>query len=295
MNLISIADFSFEDIKSVIEKSIEFKSGHREFLKNKSLAMIFEKPSTRTRVSFEVAMTQLGGHALYLNWRDLQLGRGESITDTARVLSSYVDGIMIRAYKHDTITEFAKSSRVPVINGLSDVEHPCQSLADLLTIREFKGDFSNLKFAWIGDGNNVCHSSILACAITGMKISVACPKGYEPKKEILSKAEEIEGDFEVINDPFEAAENADILYTDVWVSMGDEKQKEKRMKDFKGFQINEELLKIAKKDAIMMHCLPAHIGEEITEGIMYGKNSVIFEQAENRLHSQKGLLFRLLR
>lgn len=298
MNLISMVDLSIADIMDMLDKAEDMKEKRRhgktvDLLRNKSLAMLFEKPSTRTRASFEVAMTDLGGHALCLNWQDIQLGRGESIEDTARVLSSYVNGIMMRA-NHAKILKMAKSASVPVINGLTELEHPCQSLADLLTIREYKGKFSGLKFGWIGDGNNVCNSSILACALTGMNIVVACPKGYEPDAEIVKKSKSIGGNTKVTYDPQEAAKNADVLYTDVWVSMGDEAQKKKRMRDFKGFQINADIVKMAKDDIIVMHCLPAHRGEEIASDIIDDPHSVIFEQAENRLHAQKALLVRLL-
>ena len=298
MNLISMVDLSIADIMDMLTKAEDMKEKRRhgktfDLLRNKSLAMLFEKPSTRTRASFEVAMADLGGHALCLNWQDIQLGRGESIEDTARVLSSYVNGIMMRA-NHAKALKMAKSSSVPVINGLTELEHPCRSLADLLTIREYKGKFSGLKFGWIGDGNNVCNSSILACAITGMNIIVACPEGYEPNAEILEKSRILGGNTKITYDPQEAAKNADILYTDVWVSMSDEAQKKKRMRDFKGFQINADVVKMAKDDVIVMHCLPAHRGEEIAPDIIDDPHSVIFEQAENRLHAQKALLVKLL-
>ncbi|MDD3420888.1 MAG: ornithine carbamoyltransferase [Methanocellales archaeon] len=296
MNLISMADLSLEDIMDILDKAEDMKGKRKQgvdLLRNKSLAMLFEKPSTRTRASFEVAMTELGGHAICLNWQEIQLGRGESMEDTARVLSSYVNGIMIRA-EHSKVLEMAKSSSVPVINGLTELEHPCQSLADLLTIREFKGKFSGMKFGWIGDGNNVCNSSILAGALVGMKVVVACPKGYEPNAEILERSRLLGGNTKITYDPLEAAKNADMLYTDVWVSMGDEVQKKKKMLDFKGFQINADVLKVAKDDVIVMHCLPAHRGEEIAPNIIDDPHSVIFEQAENRLHAQKALLVKLL-
>ncbi|MDD2666341.1 MAG: ornithine carbamoyltransferase [Methanocellales archaeon] len=296
MNFISMADLSPEDILDILDKAEDMKGKRKQgvdLLRNKSLVMLFEKPSTRTRASFEVAMTELGGHAICLNWQEIQLGRGESLEDTARVLSSYVNGIMIRA-EHSKVLKMAKSSSVPVINGLTELEHPCQSLADLLTIREFKGGFSGLKFGWIGDGNNVCNSSILAGALVGMKVVVACPKGYEPNADILEKSRILGGNTKITHDVREAAKNADILYTDVWVSMGDEAQKKKRMLDFKGFQINADVVKMAKDDVIVMHCLPAHRGAEIAPEIIDDPHSVIFAQAENRLHAQKALLVRLL-
>ena len=300
MNFISICDFNPNQIKDLLDSAISLKKKRKnneitnDLLKNKSLAMLFEKSSTRTRVSFEVAMTDFGGHALYLNWRDIQLDRGEPIEDTAQVLSSYVHGVMIRAYKHDTVLKMAEHSAVPVINGLSDLEHPCQSLADLMTIKEAKGNFSGLKFGWVGDGNNVCNSSILSCALMGMEINVACPKGYEPNPGILAKAKSLGCKLKITNNPKQAAKGADVLYTDVWVSMGDEEEKEDRLKKFEPFQINKDLVETANDDVIVMHCLPAHRGQEITDEIMRDFNSVIFNQAENRMHAQKALLLKLL-
>ncbi len=256
--------------------------------------MLFEKSSTRTRVSFEVAMTELGGHAIYLNYKDIQLGRGESVADTARVMSRYVHAIMGRVYKHETLTELARYATVPIINGLSDLEHPCQLLADLLTIREYKGKFRGLNFTWIGDGNNVCNSTILACALTGMKMTVACPEGYEPNYDIVLKAKELGGVVNIIYDPMSAAKKADILSTDVWVSMGDEEEYDQRLRDFKPFQINSKLLEQARHDVMVLHCLPAHRGEEISTDVIDGPNSAVFDQAENRLHVQKALLLKLL-
>lgn len=299
MHFLSIADLKYREILGLLNDAIALKAErkHGKFsrkLKGKSLAMIFEKPSTRTRVSFEVAMTELGGHALYLDTSTLQLGRGETIEDTARVLSRYVHAIMIRAYKHETVVSLASASNVPVINGLDDLEHPCQTLADLMTILEFKKSFKGLKFAWIGDGNNVCNSSILACAITGMSMAVACPEGYEPDKAIVAKARKMGGKLEIIRSPEKAAREADVLYTDVWVSMGDEAEKEKRKRDFAKYQINSSLLEKAKRGAIVLHCLPAHRGDEITSEVVDGPNSKVLDQAENRLHTQKALLLKLI-
>lgn len=296
MNFISISDFSKEELISLVKNALEMKkSGKRsEALGGKTLALIFEKPSTRTRVSFEVAMRHLGGDVIYLSSSELQLGRGETLKDTARVLSGYVDGVAMRVYKHESIVEFASSSSVPVINALSDVEHPCQTLGDLMTIVEKKGKTKGLRFAWIGDGNNVCNSSILACALTGMEIVVACPKGYEPDDGVIKKARKLGGEVSIVNKPKEAAKDADIIYTDVWVSMGTEKEAKKREADFRDYQINRKLLEVAKKDAIVMHCLPAHRGKEITDDVLDGRNSVVFQQAENRLHSQKALLAKLI-
>jgi len=263
-------------------------------LKGKTLAMIFEKPSTRTRVSFEVGMWQLGGYALYLSAGDLQLGRGETIADTAQVLSRYVDGIMARVFAHQAILDLVKYSRVPVINGLSDFTHPCQGLADLFTIYEKKGRLSGLRLAYVGDGNNVAHSLLYGCSKVGMNITLATPKGFEPAPEVVSKAKE-EGkksgcEVRVTKDPKEAVKGADIVYTDVWASMGKEKEHEKRVKVFKPYQVNGKLVKEAEKDYIFMHCLPAHRGQEVTDEVADSENSVIFDQAENRLHTQKALL-----
>jgi ornithine carbamoyltransferase len=256
--------------------------------------MIFEKPSTRTRVSFEVGMWQLGGYALYLSASDLQLGRGETVADTAQTLSRYVNGIMARVFAHQTILDLIKFSSVPVINGLSDFTHPCQALADLFTIYEKKGRLSGLKLAYVGDGNNVAHSLLDGCSKVGMNITLACPKGYEPNPAVVSKAKE-EGKRSgsqviVTKDPEEAVREADIIYTDVWASMGQEKEHEKRVKIFKPFQVNAKLVKEAKEDYLFMHCLPAHRGEEVTDEVADSKNSIIFDQAENRLHTQKALL-----
>jgi ornithine carbamoyltransferase len=288
-----------EEIEQILTTSELLKSqlvrgeGH-PLLKGKTLAMIFEKPSTRTRVSFEVGMWQLGGYALYLSASDLQLGRGETIADTAQVLSRYVDGIMARVFAHQTILDLIKYSRVPVINGLSDLTHPCQGLADLFTIYEKKGRLSGLKLAYVGDGNNVANSLLYGCSKVGMDITLACPKGYEPNPDVVSKAKE-EGKrsgckVKVTKDPKEAVREADIIYTDVWTSMGKEKERGKRLKVFKPYQVNGKLVKVAKDDYLFMHCLPAHRGEEVTDEVADSGNSVIFDQAENRLHTQKGLL-----
>ncbi len=296
-DLISVLDVK-DELKEILRRAGEMKKKCKngEYptpLENKSLGMIFEKPSTRTRISFEVGTTQLGGHALYLSPKDLQLGRGETIADTAKVLSRYVDGIMYRAFDHEMMVELAENSSVPVISGLDDKEHPCQILADLLTIKEKKGDFDQ-KLTYVGDGNNVCNSLLLGSAIVGMDMVACTPEDYRPDQEIFEKAVELgkENGAEIKhhNTPIEAVENADIIYTDVWISMGDEDEKEKRKKDFKEYQVNKELLKPAKDDVIVMHCLPAHRGLEITSEVMDGPHSVVFDQAENRLHAQKGLM-----
>ena len=298
-NILSFADLSYEEIIELLDSASDLKDKRArgemtEVFKNKTLAMLFEKSSTRTRLSFEIAMSELGGRAIFLSARDIQIGRGESIADTARVMSRYVSGIMARVHKHETLTELSKYSTVPVINALSDLEHPCQLLADLLTIRERKGTLKGLKFTWLGDGNNVCNSAILACALTGMKISVACPKGYEPNNSIVEKAKELGGDVDITHDPVKAAKNADVFYTDVWVSMGDEDEAEQRLIDLKPYQINSKLLEHAKHDVIVLHCLPAHRGEEITAEVVDGPHSAVFDEAENRLHAQKALLLKLL-
>jgi ornithine carbamoyltransferase len=298
-SLDSLFHLTREEIEQILKTSelLKFQLLRGEehlLLKGKTLAMIFEKPSTRTRVSFEVGMWQLGGYALYLSTSDLQLGRGETIADTAQVLSRYVGGIMARVFAHQTILDLAKYSRVPVINGLSDFSHPCQGLADLFTIYEKKGRLSGLRLAYVGDGNNVAHSLLYGCSKVGINITLACPKGFEPDPEVVSKAEE-EGkksgcEVRITKDPKEAVKGADIVYTDVWASMGKEKEHEKRMKVFKPYQVNGKLVKEAEEDYIFMHCLPAHRGEEVTDEVADSENSVIFDQAENRLHTQKALL-----
>jgi ornithine carbamoyltransferase len=298
-SLDSLFHLTKEEIEEILKTSESLKSQlyrgeEHPLLKGKTLAMIFEKPSTRTRVSFEVGMWQLGGYALYLSAGDLQLGRGETIADTAQTLSRYVNGIMARVFAHQIILDLVKYSSVPVINGLSDFTHPCQGLADLFTIYEKKGRLRGLKLAYVGDGNNVAHSLLYGCSKVGMNITLACPKEYEPNREVVSKARE-EGKrnrckVEVENDPKEAVRDADIIYTDVWASMGKEKEREKRVKILKPYQVNSKLVRGAKEDYLFMHCLPAHRGEEVTDEVADSKNSVIFDQAENRLHTQKALM-----
>jgi ornithine carbamoyltransferase len=298
-SLASLYDLTREEIEEILKTSellkLQLLRGQEHpILKGKTLAMIFEKPSTRTRISFEVGMWQLGGYALYLSASDLQLGRGETIADTAQVLSRYVNGIMARVFKHQTILDLVKFSKVPVINGLSDLTHPCQGLADLFTIYEKKGKLSGLKLGYVGDGNNVAHSLLYGCSKVGMDMTLACPKGYEPNPEVVSKAKEEAKrngcKINVTNDPKEAARGADIIYTDVWASMGQEKEHEKRVKIFKPYQVNSQLVKEVKEDYLFMHCLPAHRGEEVTDEVADSKNSVIFDQAENRMHTQKALM-----
>lgn len=298
-HLISVADLNHDEVIELLDVAEDLKEKRArgkltDLLKNRSLAMLFEKSSTRTRVSFEVSMADLGGQSIFLSSKDMQIGRGETVADTAVVLSRYVHCITARVNSHDTILEIAAHSSVPVINALSDVEHPCQILSDLLTIREYKNHFTGLKYVWVGDGNNVCNSAILGCAIVGMKMVVACPPGYEPDEKIVKQAIELGGDITILNDPFEAAKDADILYTDVWVSMGDEDEVEKRLQDLKDYQISSALLACAKNDAIVMHCMPAHRGQEIAAEVMDGPHSVVYDQAENRLHAQKALLLKMI-
>lgn len=302
-DFLTLADYSKEEIEYLLHLALELKekqqNGERYTpLSGKTLAMIFEKPSTRTRVSFEVGMVQLGGHALHLSSRDLQIGRGETIADTARVLSEYVDAIMIRTFEHEKVEELAHYATIPVINGLTDDDHPCQALADLLTIYEVKGKLQGLKLAYIGDGNNMAHALMLAAAKAGMDCAIASPKGYEPKETIVKKAKYIASEsgatIVVTNDPYEAIAHADVVYTDVWASMGQEAEANERMHIFAPFQVNEALVQQAKQDFIFLHCLPAHRGEEVTEGVIDGAHSYIFQQAGNRLHAQKALLVSLL-
>jgi ornithine carbamoyltransferase len=298
-SLDSLKSLSGEEIDQILKTSellkLQLLRGQEHpLLKGKTLAMIFEKASTRTRVSFEIGMWQLGGYALYLSANDLQLGRGETIADTAQVLSRYADGIMARVFAHQTILDLVKYSRVPVVNGLSDFSHPCQGLADLFTVYEKKGRLDGLKLAFVGDGNNVCHSLLYGCSKMGMSISVGCPKGYEPDAEVVAfarnEAKKHGAEVRVTNDPHEAVKGVDVIYTDVWASMGKEKEHEERVKLFKPYQINPGLVKGAKEDYLFMHCLPAHRGEEVVNEVADSPNSVIFDQAENRMHTQKALL-----
>ena len=295
-HFLSIFDLSKSDFKKLFKRAAQLKAQKKagkshKTLKEQSIGMIFEKLSTRTRVSFEVAINDLGASCLYMNPSDMQLGRGESIADTAKIISSYLDGVIIRTYEQDRIEEFAKHSTVPVINALTDLGHPTQIVSDLFTIVEQGKKLKKIKLAYVGDGNNIVNSFIGAASILGINLSIATPKGYEPDSDVLKKARENgNGTIEVLSDPKKAAEDADVLYTDVWVSMGQEKETKKKQRIFKPFQINNELLSLAKGDVIAMHCLPAHKGEEITEEVLEGPNSVIYEQAENKLHMGKAIL-----
>lgn len=298
-DLLSVLDLSREELEQIFDFAkilkTEYYAGKKvqEYLKGKTIALFFEKPSTRTRISFEVGVYQLGGYPLYLNAQDMQLKRGETIGDTAKVLERYVDGIMARVYNHNTLIELANFAKIPVINGLSDLEHPCQVIADYFTIFEKKG-YRRVKIVYLGDGNNVANSLILAGVLLGMDVVCSSPKSYLPPIEVINKALELAkrygGNFQIIENPKEAVKDADVLYTDVWVSMGQEEEKEIRKKVFPPYQLNIELLSLAKDDAIVMHCLPAHRGEEITDEVMDGVNSVVFDQAENRLHVQKAIM-----
>ncbi len=290
-----VADWSRDELESVLDFADDLKQrqARREehhLLPGRTLAMIFQKPSTRTRVSFEVGMTQLGGHALYLAAGDLQLGRGETLKDTATVLSRYVDGIMIRTFDQADVEELATHASIPVINGLTDISHPCQALADVMTIRERLGRIEGVRVAYLGDGNNVCASLMVACAKLGAPFVAASPEGYEVWPEAVELARETGGEVELTTDARAAAEGADVLYTDVWTSMGQEEERERRLRDLAGFGIDAELVGLANDDAIVLHCLPAHYGEEITEDVLYGPRSAVWDEAENRLHAQKALL-----
>lgn len=303
-DLLKMDDFSKEEILEVLnladQLKYELKHGiPHETLKGKTLGMIFEKSSTRTRVSFETGMYQLGGNPLFLSSRDLQIGRGEPIEDTARVLSRFVQGIMIRTFSQEEVETLAKYSSIPIINGLTDLEHPCQVLADLMTIREYKNILEGLKVAYIGDGNNMAHSLIIGCLKVGMNFSIACPENYMPNEEYIKRGQELanlEGtEFNIYHTPEEAAKDADVLITDVWASMGQEEEAKERAKAFAGYQINDELLTLAKSNAMVLHCLPAHREEEITAKVLEEHADEIFDESENRLHAQKAVLVKLMK
>lgn len=294
-DLLSFAEMAPADFEEIWFRAARLKKMVKEgkkhdSLQGKTLGMIFDKSSTRTRISFEVGMYQLGGIALFLNSRDTQIGRGETLADSARMMSCYLNGIMIRTFAQESVEELARYASIPVINGLTDLLHPCQILADLFTIKEKKGSYEGVKVAYIGDGNNVANSWIEAAACLPFELTLACPEGYDPDKNILEKSRKEGNRVQLYRDPFDAALNADVLYTDVWTSMGQEAESEERKRIFNNYQINEKLLGVAKKDAIVMHCLPAHRGEEITAEVIDGPQSVVIEEAENRLHVQKAVL-----
>ncbi len=302
-SFLSVFDASKPEIDKILTRAKAIKALIKRrkaglALRGQIVGLLFEKPSTRTRTSFEVAARRLGGDSIYLSANELQLSRGEPVKDTARILGGYLDCIVARVYAHDTVAQLARDSGVPVVNALSDLEHPTQIVSDLFTIQEEKGRLRGLKLAYIGDGNNVCNSLLLGGATEAMKISVACPSGYEPNGKIVKQAEDrcstTGGTIEVIRKPSDAAEAADVLYTDVWVSMGDEATKEKRMQDFNGYQINSDILKVAKKDASVMHCLPAHRGLEITDEVIEGDQSIVWQQGENKLYGAAAILEWLL-
>jgi ornithine carbamoyltransferase len=305
-SFLSVADVSRPELENILDKGKELKAQLRQpdnptklsSLDKRIVGLLFEKPSTRTRTSFEVAVLRLGGEAVYLPSSELQLSRGEPIKDTARMLGGYLNCIVARVYAHDTVVQLSKYSGLPVINALSDLEHPTQTICDLLTVMEAKGKLEGLKLAYIGDGNNVCNSLLLGCATAGMNMSVACPKEYEPDRAIRQKANEIGKangvKLSIVRKPKEAVEDADVLYTDVWVSMGEEKERRKRMKAFRGYQINAELLRAAAGDAVVMHCLPAHRGLEITDDVIEGRQSIVWSQGENKLYGAAAILDFLL-
>jgi len=301
-HLISIRDLGAEEVAEIFQVATDMKRAPQKYsstLAGKTLAMIFQKPSTRTRVSFEVGIYQLGGLGLFLSASELQLGRGETVADTARVLSRYVNGIMARVYAHNDIVELAKYATIPVINGLSDLLHPCQALADYFTIQEKKKDLVRRKIAYIGDGNNMCHSLLYGANKVQMNIAVATPSGYEPKSIIVKsatrEAQQVGVTIEINTDPAAAVRGADVVYTDVWASMGQEEEAELRRQAFQGYQVDEALMKRAKADAVFMHCLPAHRGEEVSAEVLDGPQSIVFDQAENRLHVQKAILYLLMK
>ena len=298
-HLLKMLDLSKEEILDILNLADQLKYENKNgiehhILKGKTLGMIFQKASTRTRVSFETGMYQLGGQALFLSNRDLQIGRGEPVQDTARVLSRYLDGIMIRTFEQKEVEDLAKYGSIPVINGLTDFCHPCQVLADLMTIREFKGRFEGLKMCYIGDGNNMANSLIVGGLKVGMEVSIACPKDYQPAAEVLEFAKGYGDKFSMTDVPLEAAKDADVLFTDVWTSMGEEAETEKRKIAFKGYQINDDIMAVAKADAMVQHCLPAHREEEITEKVFEAHANEIFEEAENRLHAQKAVMVKVM-
>lgn len=298
-HLLKLEDWSTEEIMNTLNLADQLKYEQKhgiehKYLKGKTLGMIFEKSSTRTRVSFEVGMTQLGGYPLFLSSNDLQIGRGEPVEDTARVLSRFLDAIMIRTFEQSEVEALAQYGSIPIINGLTDYCHPCQVLADLMTIREFKGKLEGLKMCFIGDGNNMLNSLAVGALRAGMSFSAACPEGYMPCEHIMEFGKQFGDKFQIVHDPMEAAKGADVVYTDVWASMGQEEEKQIREKAFEGYQVNEELMSVTNKDCMVLHCLPAHRGEEITADVFEAHANEIFEEAENRLHAQKAVLVECL-
>ena len=295
-DLVSVADLTSEEIDQLIKGALVMKKPTRQtHLEGKTIALIFEKPSLRTRVSFDVGVSQLGGHPLYLSPAEVGLGQREPVEDVARVMSRYVDGIVARTFAHDTVAQLAKHATVPVINGLSDYEHPCQALSDLMTIQEKKGKLHGLTIAYVGDANNVANSLMLACAIAGIEFRIASPKGYGPSDEVLALARKFKGQITVTDEVAQAVSAADVIYTDVWTSMGQEKEAASRRKAFARYQVSQQTLALARTDAVFMHPLPAHHGEEVARGLLDSPHSVVFDQAENRLHMQKAILTKLVR
>ena len=301
-DLLSIKDLKTQDIQTLFQMASDLKQRRKRgekvvhLLDGQSLGLLFEKPSTRTRISFEIAMRELGGNSLFLQSEQLQLTRGETLADAAKIFSLYLNAMVVRTFNHDNLIELAKNATITVINGLSDSSHPCQILSDMFTIKEKRDDLKNIKLTYIGSGNNVCNSWIYAASKMNMHLVISSPKGYEPGTKVLKDAKKINPKckIELINNPFKAVKGADVIYTDVWVSMGEEKERQKRMNAFKGFQVNEKLVQSAKKNVLVMHCLPAHRGEEITSSVLDGSHSIVWEQAENKLHLQKALLAMLL-
>jgi ornithine carbamoyltransferase len=295
-DILTLLDLAGEDFEVLFKRAIELKQMYKNGVKDrplsgKTLGLIFEKPSTRTRLSFEAAMVQLGGTPIFISAKDTQIARNEPVRDTARVLSRYLDGLVIRTYSQELLKEFAEFTDIPVINALTDLFHPCQVLSDIMTVIEYKGDYKNVKIAWVGDGNNVAHSWINAAAVLGLDLVLACPDGYSPNKDVMEMAlERGVGNIVITSDPVEAVKNADVIYTDVWASMGQEKEQDRRKSIFEAFQVDRTLVKNAAKDVIVMHCLPAYRGKEISENVLEGPNSVVWDQSENKLHMHKAIL-----
>jgi len=298
-DFLSLSDWNRSDLDKIFDLTRDLKAKQKQgeahrLLAGKTLGMIFEKSSTRTRVSFEAGMFQLGGHALFLSSSNTQMGRGEPVKDTARCMARYVDGVMIRTFSQQVVEEFAAYCDVPVVNGLTDLYHPCQLMADIFTVMEHKGEYQNLRFCWIGDGNNMANSWINAATAFGFELRIATPKGYHPDADVMERATKQGANIIYTNDPREAARNAQVLSTDVWASMGQEAEQQKRQQDFVGYQINMDLLKLADPESVVMHCLPAHRDEEITDEVMESRHSIIYDQAENRLHVQKAIMATLM-